>query len=335
MGGMLGKSPFTPSTPTKNAMTATPSIDISRIEKARHTGSKITGRCPACAVAGNDRSGSHFYLNTKTGQFGCAAFSGDSEHRREIWALIGIRRERDPEADAEWQRQRAKEAREKSRRDRLADAVRRKRAEIARAYPWPVAEVRRSSPEQRLGWLHDPRKFISVLFPPDALVWTGEVNHSGRNHAAHWKTAAGWQDVPEHTVGPLISPAIWKPDTVSRAAANVESAPYVVLDFDGIDGVSPETPVELVAHIGQSLAIVRWLREQLEWQLAAVLWTGSKSIHAWFHSPPTAALESLRAAADPLGIDAGLIGRAEHPCRLAGWLHQKTGKPSQTLWLKS
>jgi hypothetical protein len=36
----------------------------------------------------------------------------------------------------------------------------------------------------------------------------------------------------------------------------------------------------------------------------------------------------------PLGIDPSLIGMPEHPARLPGVIHKKTGKRSQTLWLQ-
>jgi hypothetical protein len=81
--------------------------------------------------------------------------------------------------------------------------------------------------------------------------------------------------------------------------------------------------------------LVRWIREGLRWQLAAIVWTGSKSIHAWMHTPPAAVLQSLRDTSAALGIDAGLIGRPEHPCRLSGQRHAKTGGMSRVLWLQN
>jgi len=82
-----------------------------------------------------------------------------------------------------------------------------------------------------------------------------------------------------------------------------------------------------------SLALIRWLREDLHWKLAAILWTGGKSLHAWFRTPPPEVLATLRESAAELGIDAGLIGRPEHPCRLPGWRHEGTGKCSRVWWL--
>jgi hypothetical protein len=309
-------------------------IDISRLEKLRRHASKITARCPACAAAGNDKAGCHFFQNTETGQFGCAALPGDSEHRREIFALVGIKAERDPAQEREWRKGRVKMAGEEMKRNRITAALRAKRAGIIAAHPWTQAEALADSPEKRLGWLHDPRRFIAALFPDAAVVWTGAVNQSGKNHAGRWQTVEAWQATPEHTVGPMISPATWEPGTVSRSAANVLSSPFVVLDFDGFDGKAPGNPEELREHISASLAIVRWMREALEWRLAALLFTGSKSIHAWFHTPPPATLETLKHTAPALGVDAGLIGRPEHPCRLPGWLHPKTGQPGRVLWLQ-
>jgi hypothetical protein len=133
----------------------------------------------------------------------------------------------------------------------------------------------------------------------------------------------------------MTTPAVWKPGTVSRIGENVQSSPYVVCDFDGFDDRKPETKDEINRHFHDSLALIRWLREGLRWELAAMVWTGSKSIHAWFRTPPPAAIQSLRNTAAALGIDAGLVGHPEHPCRLPGQIHAKTGRVSQVLWLQN
>ena len=122
---------------------------------------------------------------------------------------------------------------------------------------------------------------------------------------------------------------------MARTADNVLASPFVVLDFDGMPGAPPTTAGQIDQHVCESLAIVRWLNEELRWSLAAIVWSGSKSIHAWFRQPPAAALQSLRATATALGIDAGLIGRPEHPARLPGQRHAKTGGMSRMLWLQS
>ncbi|MEY5019029.1 MAG: hypothetical protein RLZ22_117 [Verrucomicrobiota bacterium] len=296
----------------------TSQIDIARLEKVRRHGTKITARCPACAVEGGDKAGNHFFQNAESGKFGCAKHPGDKEHRREIFRLVGIRGERDPLADQEWRRQRAKVETQNHARRRVSTALRSKRDQIVAAYPWTSSEALAESPEKRMAWLQDPRLFIAALFPAEAIVWTGETYQSGQDgrHAARWKTVADWQAQPIANVGPMISPALWHKGETSRTGGSVASAPYTVLDFDGFDGVQPQTEEGVQQHLKASMALVRWLRERLDWQLAALVYTGNKSLHAWFHTPSPDVLESLKHSAKVLGVDAGLIGRPEHPCRL-------------------
>jgi hypothetical protein len=310
-------------------------INIDRLEKVRRSGYKITARCPACAAEGGDKGGCHFFQNTETGQFGCAKFAGDREHRREIFRLVGIKGERDPVEEMEWRRGRMKVAAEEHVRRKVLHALRANRASIIARHPWAPEDVWENSP-QRIDCAlvkTDPRHFLASLFPQSATIWTGDVFHSGTRHACHWRTVAEWQGEPNP--GPMTTPAVWKPGTTSRSAGNVSANPYVVLDFDGFDGVQPNSAGEVEQHRLDSLALVRWIRDGLSWRLAAIVWTGSKSIHAWFHTPPNNVLQSLRNSAATLGIDAGLIGHPEHPCRLPGQRHTKTGGISSVFWLQT
>lgn len=318
-------------------MTTSPTIDLTRLEKIRHVGNKIVARCPACASAGNDRSGDHFVI-MESGKFGCAALPGDSEHRREIFALVGICGEGkpDPRRDREWREQRDKERQLAESRRHLIATAREKRNAIIARHPWAPEDLWESSPQRIDSELvtSDPRHFLATMFPRDSHVWSGEVFHSGTRHVDHWRTVADWLASPLSHIGPMTTPAVWKPGTNNRTAENTQAAPYVVLDFDGFDDQKPESAAEIREHIRASLAITRWMWEKLGWRLATIVWTGSKSIHAWFHTPPPAVLQSLRNSATALGIDSGLIGRPEHPCRLPGQIHAKTRKASRTLWIQ-
>jgi hypothetical protein len=315
-------------------------LDLTRLEKVRSMGTKIIARCPACSESGGDRRGEHLAI-MPSGKFACAAYPGDTEHRRRIFALVGVTgiRECSPEQERKWRHKRNIKRLAELDQRKLIETAREKRTAIIARHPWPEYDVWEDSPQLINNEVveFDPRFFLGSLFSPDDFLWAGEVSDSGQNgrYVNCWRTCYEWQALPDSArIGPMTSPAIWKPGSTSRAASLVLAAPYTVLDFDGFDGLKPETPEQHRQLLNDSLALIRWLREGQCWQLATILWTGGKSLHAWFHSPNQAVLESLRITAKPLGLDAGLIGRPEHPCRLPGQIHGKTGKRSRVLWLQ-
>lgn len=112
----------------------------------------------------------------------------------------------------------------------------------------------------------------------------GDLPRAGKSHhAKRWKSCAERMATSE-PIGPMTTPAVWKPGVISRAADNVVSAPFTVLDFDEVDGIKPTNPSELRRHMLDSLGVIRWLKEGMHWQLSAILWIGRKSLHAWFHT---------------------------------------------------
>ena len=67
------------------------SLDVAKLEKVRELGGGIVqARCPACAEGGNDRSGEHLRIYPD-GKFGCCVHPKDGDHRKRIWALVGVR----------------------------------------------------------------------------------------------------------------------------------------------------------------------------------------------------------------------------------------------------
>ena len=68
------------------------SLDVAKLEKVRElAGGMVQARCPACAEGGNDRSGEHLRIYPD-GKFGCCVHPKDTEHRKRIWALAGVRK---------------------------------------------------------------------------------------------------------------------------------------------------------------------------------------------------------------------------------------------------
>jgi len=60
-------------------------IDLAKLENRRGP----HARCPACAANGHDRWGTHLYV-ADDGKFGCAMHPGDADHRKEIFARVGV-----------------------------------------------------------------------------------------------------------------------------------------------------------------------------------------------------------------------------------------------------
>jgi hypothetical protein len=223
----------------------------------------------------------------------------------------------------------------------LRKARRAKRAQSAlpaliERWRWSPEEVRADSPTPIDEYAHRPGVFLASLFAPFDIVWCGEAFQSGEAHRHRWQTVSEWNNAPPETMGPLTAPATWRSSTFSRKRENIAEAPFIVLDFDKIPttGQEPETPEERKRLVCESLAITRWLREECGWSLGAILWTGSKSLHIWFEMPPEDHIAALKESLATLGIDRSLIGMPEHPARLPGVIHGKTGKRSQTLWLQ-
>ena len=68
-------------------------IDQSKLKHVTRTmkpeGMAIVAQCPACVEEGTDNSGNHLIIYPD-GRFGCAVNQGNTEHRRRIFALVGV-----------------------------------------------------------------------------------------------------------------------------------------------------------------------------------------------------------------------------------------------------
>lgn len=281
----------------------------------------VRGRCPVCAMEGRDRSGNHLRI-FPGGRLHCMV---DGEHWQEARRLLGLdvgsQREFTPAEKRAWAQQKREEERRLQARAVAEERARQSLPALVERWRWDEADVWDDSPIRLEGpEVDDPRLFLARRFPAEAVVWTGHEWQSGSTHGVgRWRTVAEWSESARDDVGPMVAPAIYPAGAVSRNKVDVVDAPYLVLDFDE-------------RSRAESLAIVRWLREDLEWDLAAMIWTGGKSVHAWFHHPGAACVEELAQTARLIGIDKSLIGAPEHPCRLPGQIHKDTKNTSTLLW---
>jgi len=206
---------------------------------------------------------------------------------------------------------------------------------LIKKWRWDLADVFRDSPTRPSTTCDDPRVFLAALFNnPKSLLWTGEVFQSGEKRRERWRTTEGWFSSHLDHIGPMTTPSTWKAKTTSRTRTNIETAPYVVLAFNGPKGWTPRDQADLDRHIDESLAITRRLKDDRHWNLAAIVHTGNKSLHCWFDHPGETILDGFRETLPVLGIDPSLIGHPEHPVRLPGQVHDKSGNKSRVLYLR-
>ena len=288
----------------------------------------IRARCPACRSQGRDNGASAHLWIYPNGRFGCAAHQGDRNHKREILRLA---------ASAQGQRAFPFTA-SRERINPAAAAARANLGAIVRKFADPNLTLLLRDNPHSFAWLFknsDPRYFLSCLFPPDAIIWTGRTTDSGAGYSNSWKRADQLRLAPPDKIrGPFTTPAVWPEGTTSRARKLVLWAPYVVLDFDEIDGIKPDSPSDIHRLFQQSIALIRWIRSDMGWSLAAIVQTGNKSLHAWFHKPAIPeAVPSLKSVCKVLGVDE-TVDNPSQPCRLPGQIHHKSGKLSRLLWLQ-
>lgn len=313
-------------------------LNLEALENVKISSKKVTARCPACAAQGEDRSGNHLVI-FEGGPYSCIVHKKENGHSKTIWQLVGIPFElRAPQRGAMRIQRESQERFAKAReRDKLAELAALQRDSIIASYPWSFQEAAMdyhwlaNHPERAL----DSRRFLAAMFNPLDLIWTGELNESGQQkYAERWRTCSGWSSAPAgERVGPMTTPCVWKEDSISRCESNVAAAPYVVLDFDGLKGAVFDTEEKLANHLQESFSITNWVRHRLCWKLVAIVYSGNKSIHAWFRRPNEESVRSMRAVAPKLGIDPQLLDVLCQPCRLPGHVHEKSGKLSTVLWL--
>lgn len=309
-------------------------LDLAKLENVRESAGKITARCPACHEIGADRKGHHLVHWPESGKFACAARPGDKPHRQRVWLLAGLLDATAPAYRPTPQQalQRREAAAQARHRASLTDAARH-HAERIFILDWLPADIWHESPMILDGAEPDWHLLLSALYTPEALLWIGEPHESGTGHECHFQPWPEWLE--SYPAGPpraMTCPDTFQPGTYSRCIASVQDSPFLVVEADEAIGHKPATDAERAENIRRNLCILRWLREELQWSLRAIVHTGGKSCHGWFDRPPPTHVSELKAIAPALGIDASVFSVA-HPVRLPGVRHEKTGRNSRLLFL--
>ncbi len=177
-------------------------------------------------------------------------------------------------------------------------------------------------------WMMSPTSLIGIkdadlwrhllrIFHHEDVVWIGDKTDSGAAHfATNFRTVAEWLR-SKSCPGPRIAPATFKAGSYSRSGDNVEAHRLFVVEHDTLG-------------IREQCALIKYVRQWC--RLRAVVFTGNKSLHAWFDVPAPKVLERLRVMLPAWGVDpAGF--KPTQPFRLPGTIHEKSGRHSDLLLL--
>ena len=277
---------------------------------------KTTMPCIACREAGSDKSGNHLAI-FQSGKFACAVHPGDKAHNRRIIELM-------PELGS-------KDSLPTSGPCVVRPIPKPKRldllARIKADFPACVANLLADSPDCCDESLDAAKAFLR-MFPADAVLWIApDVYQTGKpEHAVYFRTRAEWEEETFTAPGMRIAPCSFKPGSFSRGADNVEKHLFAVVESDEIgEG-------KLYADKDAFCSLIVWLRHACGWELAAVVDSGNRSLHAWFRHPGTRDIAQLAEHAGTLGLDKKL-SEPSQPWRLPGVARENAPTRQQLVFL--
>lgn len=312
------------------------------------SGWKWVGQCPACAADGNDAAGNHLAVFAD-GKFSCVRFPGESgtDHRRKMATLCPALRGGKSTGPVFVAPDLTKE------REALKAAAKTLFEAIVGSLSGDVDSLGKSA---RID--EDPRwQFAAFcdLFNPDDIIWVGHLKDAGPMGARKnpitgeietWETKphrlfsrhifragdlaerermfrTAYQDRLDLTRG-----VAWKPGSVSRSMENALAMRLAVVEHDDVS-----KPAQV--------ALLKYVRDVLKWNLRAVIDTTGKSIHGLFDvsrlSPETRAAHAV--TLENMGADPNALRGSATRC--PGLIRQpnpdKPGKPhgdmQRILWL--
>lgn len=195
---------------------------------------------------------------------------------------------------------------ERRRKNEEAEVLKRQAANslepILRDFATDPADLWEPSPVRLLGDPSDDWQLLLSLFPPDDVVWIGDMKDTGQpRHSTHFQSVKDWLK-SKAAPGPLIVPSAFRPSTYSRSKVNVIARRFLVVESDTLTKA-------------ESCAVFSWCRQFM--RLRAVVDTGGKSVHGWFDTLSPAYEAELVRILPELGCDRALFNTAQ-PVRLPG-----------------
>lgn len=185
-------------------------------------------------------------------------------------------------------------------------------SKVLNRYHWPYDAITDSSPVTvgtMAAWKH--RRLLFSLLAPDDVLWCGAVDETRREN---FKTRDEW--LSTSAFAQFTCPSVFRPGADSRKKENLLERRYLVVDSDSLDRDS----------VG---AVFRWLIEESDLRLNAVVDTAGKSLHGWF-TVREEMLAPLKLVLPALGCDRRMFV-PNQPCRMPG--ATRDGKFQRLLYL--
>jgi hypothetical protein len=171
----------------------------------------------------------------------------------------------------------------------------------------------------------EPGKFLARAFEhhPEGLIWAGLPNSSGcLHHRIHFRSAEEWFRNSPDPAWSFTCPSLFVPGSSNRNNAHVLDLAYLVLESD-------------IHSLEDSAALFEWFEWTFETPLWALVFSGNKSLHAWFYPHPGREwLRLYKPTLEAAGFCRGPLTFSQ-PVRLAGQIRPSTGQEQSLLWIKS
>lgn len=190
---------------------------------------------------------------------------------------------------------------------------------ILKKFPWEVADIQRGSPGAIPTEPRDHWRSVVGLFQPNDVIWIGDVYDSGKpENAGNFRSREDWLSLAV-VPGPFTCPSTFKIGSSSRGNEALVQRRFLVVESDTLTK-------------DQVGAVFRWLREEAELRLRAIVDTGGKSLHGWFDDPNPDEWKDLRLVLPELQCDPKLFTPSQ-PVRLPGAFRGESSRFQQLLFI--
>lgn len=306
-----------PAAPTITPKESPLAVALEEVLDPATGGTKLIGRCPACAEDGHDELGRHLVVY-QGGKFGCARFLAGyietparEKHLKRIWQLAGGK-------TGGFAKPPSMPPAVRTRRLKMIEGAKTHWVEAMEAYAMTMEDWQKTSADLP-GSPEADFRFAANQYRPDELGWFGHRHEGSAVFGRHLvpprtDTDRVWAAVNaeglDHTSG-----AVYRPGSVSRHGKNHIAHVYRPIEHDGL-------PIE-----GQ-IALTRYM-QALGLRLILCVHTGNRGFHSWFDGR---GLTQERAGSiafflHAIGADDGAFSRASTRTPGAIRQNQFDGKP--------